>query len=165
MAAGPRFYAGIPRVAAAAPSCRHEWSRCGQPACVALTHWLWWGGVSYHSHAHAGIPVGLNKPVPIAISAWQIRSEALHSVPGVPARCVGALLCASRKRWRLGLHSFWTSHGITLKGRERPVFGNTSSGHFSGMSMRRGGQQVATEVPAPEAGTADQAEFTGGSSG
>src|SRR5262245_62681638 len=35
---------------------------------------------------------------------------------GVPAQCVGALLRASRKTWRLGPYSFWTSCGIYLKG-------------------------------------------------
>src|SRR5262249_27879683 len=35
---------------------------------------------------------------------------------GVPAQCVGAPLRASRKTWRLGPYSFWTSCGIYLKG-------------------------------------------------
>src|SRR5262245_25263614 len=35
---------------------------------------------------------------------------------GVPAQCVGAPLRASRKTWRLGPYSFWTSCGIHLKG-------------------------------------------------
>src|SRR5258708_21854407 len=37
---------------------------------------------------------------------------------GVPAQVVGAPLRASRKSWRSGPHSFWTSCGIYLKGAE-----------------------------------------------
>ena len=50
--------------------------------------------------------------------AWQNPCHPLHRGQGVPARCVGAPLCASWKTWWLGPYSFWTSCGIYLKGSE-----------------------------------------------
>ena len=54
--------------------------------------------------------------VVICDSAWQNRRKPLNRRQGVPARCVGAPLRASQKRWQLGPHSFWTSSGTDLKG-------------------------------------------------